>query len=147
MEINSMRAVPIFQIALAADLTPTPTLTPNRNPFLNSESASKSRITIMSSRSRHRRMFDLGGSTLSLASCIILVAALLTGNTRATILTFEDFPANNAEISTVANPFGVGQYGSRAASAINPGFQVGDGWTPNVVLAWSAGWQTYTGWP
>jgi len=82
-----------------------------------------------------------------LAPCFVLLVALLTGDASATILTFEDFPANNAEISTVTNPFGAGQYGSRAASAINPGFQIGDGWTPNVVLAWSAGWQTYTGWP
>lgn len=66
---------------------------------------------------------------------------------RATILTFEDFTGNNSSINAIANPFGTGQYGSRAASAINAGFQAGDGFTPNVVLAWSAGWQTYTGWP
>ena len=88
----------------------------------------------------------LADKSLSIVRMVLLVA-LLTGNTSATILTFEDFPANNAEIGSVANPFGAGQYGSRASSAINPGFQIGDGWTPNVVLAWSAGWQTYTGWP
>ena len=42
---------------------------------------------------------------------------------------------------------GAGPYGSRAASAINAGFQQGDAWTPNVVIEWGAGWQTYTGWP
>src|SRR5687768_1281205 len=84
---------------------------------------------------------------LSLAGRVVLLLALLTSHAAATILTFEDFTANNFDVNTVANPFGAGQYGSRAASAINAGFQQGDGWTPNVALTWSAGWQTYTGWP
>lgn len=50
-------------------------------------------------------------------------------------------------MSAIANPFGAGQYGSRASSAINAGFLAGDGFTPNVLLNWSVGWQTYTAWP
>src|SRR5688572_6456902 len=78
---------------------------------------------------------------------VVLSMLLASFSGRATILTFEDFTGNNLSINAIANPFGTGQYGSRAASAINAGFQAGDGFTPNVVLAWSAGWQTYTGWP
>src|SRR5688572_27181891 len=78
---------------------------------------------------------------------LALALLLLPGWLNATILTFEDFAANNSDVNTVANPFGAGQYGSRAASAISLGFQQGDGFTPNIVLTWSAGWQTYTGWP
>jgi glycerophosphoryl diester phosphodiesterase len=78
---------------------------------------------------------------------MVLLMALLTSHAGATVLTFEDYAGNNSDVNAIANPFGAGQYGSRAASAINPGFQIGDGWTPNVVLIWSAGWQTYTAWP
>jgi glycerophosphoryl diester phosphodiesterase len=80
-------------------------------------------------------------------STVALALALLASHAAATILTFEDFTADNVFINALANPFGVGQYGSRANSAINAGFQQGAGWTPNVVLTWSSGWQTYTAWP
>jgi glycerophosphoryl diester phosphodiesterase len=76
-----------------------------------------------------------------------LMLAMFATHAKATILTFEDFTGDNVLVNSVANPFGAGQYGSRAGSAINAGFQQGEGWTPNVVLAWSQGWQTYTGWP
>jgi len=82
-------------------------------------------------------------------SLTLVLSLLLLGTSlgHATILTFEDFTGNNSHVNTVANPFGAGQYGSRAASVINAGFQAGDGFTPNVVLTWGIGWQTYTGWP
>src|SRR5687768_9461654 len=76
-----------------------------------------------------------------------LALLLLPSFSHATILTFEDFAGNNTHVNAVANPFGAGQYGSRTSSAINPGFQAGDGFTPNVVLTWGIGWQTYTAWP
>jgi glycerophosphoryl diester phosphodiesterase len=78
---------------------------------------------------------------------LFFVVPLSVSVVRATILTFEDFPSSNIHLNAVANPFGAGQYGSRATSAINTGFQQGDGWTTNVVLNWGIGWQTYTGWP
>src|SRR5687767_7904479 len=79
---------------------------------------------------------------------LALVLALVGQfHVQATILTFEDFPSSNIHLNTVANPFGSGQYGSRATSAINAGFQQGEGWTTNVVVTWGTGWQTYTGWP
>lgn len=78
---------------------------------------------------------------------IFLTLLLAASPATATILTFEDFTASNLNVNSIANPFGAGQYGSRAGSPINAGFQQGDGWTPNVVLTWSQGWQTYTGWP
>ena len=59
--------------------------------------------------------------------------ALLAVRPPRTILTFEDFTAQ-LNVNSIANPFGAGQYGSRAGSPINAGFQQGDGWTPNVVL-------------
>ncbi len=89
-------------------------------------------------------------STPRFASVLAAVAALAivpAAPVSATILTFEDFTANNANVSAVANPFGAGQYASRAASAVNAGFLAGDGFTPGVTVAWGAGCQTYTGWP
>ena len=79
------------------------------------------------------------------AARIISMLMLLASSVKATILTFEDFTANNLNVNSIANPFGAGQYGSQAASPINSGFQQGDGWTPNVSLTWSQGWQTYLG--
>ncbi len=85
------------------------------------------------------------------ACCVLkLVAGLmlmLASHLHATILTFEDLSANNLNMNAIANPFGTGQYGSRAASAINAGFQAGTGFTPNVALTWGSGWHTYVGWP
>lgn len=78
---------------------------------------------------------------------IAMILALFMGRASATVFTFEDLVANNLNLNAITNPFGAGQYGSRAASAINAGFQIGDGFTPNVVLSWSSGWQTYIGWP
>jgi glycerophosphoryl diester phosphodiesterase len=78
---------------------------------------------------------------------VLTLLTLVTHQAAATILTFEDFTAANFHVHSIANPFGAGQYGSRASSPINAGFQQGDGWTPNVVLSWSQGWQTYVGWP
>lgn len=89
-----------------------------------------------------KRMGSISG-----AARIFIMLALLANSSRATILTFEDFAVANLHVNSIANPFGAGQYGSRAGSPINAGFQQGDGWTPNVVLTWSPGWQTYVGWP
>ncbi|MGI8604906.1 MAG: glycerophosphodiester phosphodiesterase [Verrucomicrobiales bacterium] len=76
-----------------------------------------------------------------------MLTALSAAISHATILTFEDFTSSNINLPAVANPFGAGPYGSRANSPVNAGFQQGDSWTPNVVLAWSNGWQTFIGWP
>jgi len=93
-----------------------------------------------------RRLFAPVRSALFLTTSALIIT-LHGHRADATILTFEDFAVSNSDVNVIANPFGAGQYGSRAASAINAGFQQGDGWTPNVALTWSAGWQTYTGWP
>lgn len=84
---------------------------------------------------------------VAFTSFIVLVLGMIVLRAPATVITFENFLGNNQNLTTVANPFGAGQYGSRASSAINAGFLVGDAWTPNVVLNWSGGWQTYAGWP
>ena len=86
-------------------------------------------------------------NSISSAVRIFIMLALLANPAAATILTFEDFTVANLHVNSVANPFGAGQYGARASSPINAGFQQGDGWTPNVALTWSVGWQTYGGWP
>jgi len=88
-------------------------------------------------------------SSLSVAqqvARVFLTLLLVVSPATATILTFEDFTTANLHMNSIANPFGAGQYGSRANSPL-AGFQQGDAWTPNVVLTWSQGWQTYVGWP
>ena len=53
----------------------------------------------------------------SAAALIAALLSCLTALSPATILTFEDFTANNTNLTAVANPAGAGQYGSRAAAA------------------------------
>jgi hypothetical protein len=87
-----------------------------------------------------------------------MVSLFMCTRTEATVLTYNGWAGDNDNIPSFVD--GAGEnYGSRISSstvaytgdaAISAQFEEGNGWTPNIEVAWEGvqpdNWDTYTGW-
>jgi len=89
---------------------------------------------------------------------LLMVSLFMCIRAEATVLTYNGWAGDNDNIPSFID--GAGEnYGSRISSspvayagdaAISAQFDEGNGWTPNIEVAWDGGqpnnWDTYTGW-
>ena len=93
-----------------------------------------------------------------IASLLLMVISFVCTRAEATVMTYNGWTGDNDNIPSFIDSAG-DSYGSRITSssvaytgdaAISAQFEEGNGWTPNIVVAWAGGqpdnWDTYTGW-